>query len=160
MPNKSTCEEISDNFQQIKVQLTSGIKQQSLGNFTSPPCCYTIMVQSKEESKQKYQDIESSGNKQQQSNADKGQLKYTGPKKYLDVPSLSNYCMCKEFVTVSFLYPKSHQKEYRFSMHVHFDQLTAADKKIMTEFCRNSHNLSLSHTGQYNRCLFAYLVSA
>jgi len=146
MPEYSVFEEIVSSYHQVKAQLTSGIKQQSLGNFASPPRCYTINHPN-DEGKRKGQGNDSHDNKKQRGDDSKGWLKYTGNKKYPDLPKLTHCRMCKEFVTLGLTCPKSHQKECRFGVHVHFDQLTAADKKIVTDYCQASRTLSLSHKG-------------
>ena len=148
LPEYSVHEDVIRNFNQIKSQLTSGMKQQSLGNFASPPRCYTLIYPQKNDSKRKNgvgQD--GTGGKKPRSDGETGWLCYKGHKKYPYLPSLSSCRMCKEYITVGLKYSKGNQKEWRYGVHVPLHQLTPVDKKIVTDYVTNSRSLSFKREG-------------
>ena len=148
LPEHLAHEDVIRNFNQIKSQLTSGMKQQSLGNFASPPRCYTLIHPQKDDNKRKNGGgRDGTGGKKPRSDGETGWLRYKGHKKYPDLPSLSSCRMCKEHVTVGLKCPKGNQKECRYGVHVPFHQLTPADKKILTDSVANSRSLSFKREG-------------
>lgn len=137
MPSLSAHEILIESFKLIKMHLASGLKQQSLGNFTSPPRSCTLACGD-------YKKKKEGGNKRAcNDDVETGRLRYAGNKKFPDLPSLQECRMCKECVTIGLSYVKSNQTRCRYGVHVSYQRLTREDKKIITDYCSNSRTLAL-----------------
>ena len=142
MPPYSVHAALEDSFNMVKTQLTSGLKQQSLGNFTSPPRSYAITCgEGKRKSK------ESSNKKARITENETGWLRYTGHKKFPYLPSLRDCRMCKECVTIGLSCAKSNQARCRYGVHVSYQRLTREDKRIIGDYCSNNRTISLALEG-------------
>ena len=141
MPSFSVYEGLVDSFKMVKLHLTSGLKQQSLGNFTSPPRSYTLTCNEDKKGK------DGSNKKARTTESETGWLKYTGHKKFPDLPPLRECRMCKEYVTIGMSCAKRNHPRCRYGVHVSFQRLTKEDKRIISEYCNNSRTLSLALEG-------------
>ena len=152
MPSFHVYEGLLDSFQMVKLHLTSGLKQQSLGNFSSPPRFYTLTCGGDKKRKEpggEDRKKKDGGNKKPRlAQTETGWLRYTGYKKFPDLPVLRNNCrLCKEYVTIGLSCSSSNLARCRYGVHVAYKQLSREDKGIIDLYCSKSRSLTLALEG-------------
>ena len=152
MPKYEFFAPMLDLWESTKSKLNSGLDQESLGSFLSPPRCYLLAhpPDNKEKGNKgdnkkrpRTDDTSSSSKRHRTCQGTRGWLKYSGRDRFPTLPTLTNNCrMCKEFIIQGMQCSKDNQSHCKFGVHVQYSDLTREDKAIVDDYVARSRTLS------------------